>query len=285
MSARSTERARPGRAVRATRGKAAPRLKSLQDWVQHEVVRVVEQRAPKSSAAQHVRPSKTLAPAERVRIYTTMYALRMLEALETDYPALLRHLGREAFEALMLAYLRAHPSRHYSLNFLGDALPGYLARESKRRDRAFLADVALVEHLITEVFDAEPAEKLDPKTLAALPPDAFAKARLELVPALRLAELAHDANKAVTELRHGRPAPSTKRKRTWLAVYRKEHVVWRMDLEEAAFHVLKALQSKRTLPRAIAAGAGRFRGTPEEFQARLQSWFAEWASEGFFRSA
>lgn len=260
------------------------RLKDLQAWMQHEVVRVVEERASKAPAAKHVLPSKSLAPDERVDIYTTMYRLRMMEALEVDYPALHAHLGHDRFEELMLAYLRAHPSRHYSLNFLGYALPEHLARESKRRDRAFLADVALVEHLITEVFDEAASEKLDPKTLATLPPEAFARARLLLVPALRLVELAHDANKAVTALRHGKTAPTTKRKRAWVVVYRKDHVVWRMDLDEAAFHVLKALQAKRTLPRAIAAGAGRFRGSPAEFQARLQGWFAEWASEGFFRA-
>lgn len=279
----ATLRPKGARAGGATQTKPA-RLKDLQAWMQHEVVRVVEGKAPKAPAARHVLPSKSLAPDERVRIYTTMYRLRMMEALEVDYPALLHHLGHERFVALMLAYLRAHPSRHYSLNFLGYALPTFLARAEKVAQRGFLADVARVEHAITEVFDEAPSETLDRTALATLPPAAFAKARLEFVPAFRLLALDHDANRAVTALRHGQSAPNTKKAPAWAAVYRKEHVVWRMDLERSAFAILDALQRGKTLPPAIAAGAKAFDGAPEDLQAKLQAWFAEWATEGFFRA-
>ncbi|MBK7875637.1 MAG: putative DNA-binding domain-containing protein [Planctomycetes bacterium] len=278
-----TLRSKGARAGGATQTKPA-RLKDLQAWMQHEVVRVVERTPSKAPAARHVLPSKSLAPDERVRIYTTMYRLRMMEALEVDYPALLHHLGRERFEAVMLAYLRAHPSRHYSLNFLGYALPEFLARAAKVAQRGFLADVARIEHAITEVFDEAPSETLDRTALATLPPAAFAKARLEFVPAFCLLALDHDANKAVTALRHGQSAPSTKRTPAWVAVYRKDHVVWRMDLERPAFAILDALQHRKTLPQAIAAGAKAFDGDPEDLQAKLQAWFAEWATEGFFRA-
>ncbi|MFO1009719.1 MAG: DNA-binding domain-containing protein [Planctomycetota bacterium] len=281
----ATKAARPAKRTPLDRAANGPaRLAELQRWMQHEVVREVERKPALAPADRHLLPSRTLTPAERVNIYTTMYRLRMGDALEVDYPALLQHLGRERFDALMTAYLRRHPSRHYSLNFLGYAVPEFLAREAKVRERAFLADVARVEHAITEVFDAEPSTTLDRAALAALPPAAFARLRLEFVPAFRLLALEHDANKAVTALRHGKSAPSTKKHRAWVAVYRKEHVVWRLDLDEPAYRVLDSLQRGRTLPQAIAAGAKAFRGGPEELQTAVQGWFAEWSAEGFFRA-
>jgi len=70
-----------------------------------------------------VRPSWSLEPAERVEIYHGMYLLRMVEAMETDYPALRHYLGGESFAALIEAYVTRYPSRSYTLHRLGDHLP------------------------------------------------------------------------------------------------------------------------------------------------------------------
>jgi len=267
------------------------KLTREQRWLQAAIVGPHERgaRAPagpasSAGAARHVRPSATLTSAERVEIYSGMYRLRMLEALQHDYPALLAHLGRAGFERLMLAYLARHPSRHYSLNFLGDALPGYLAGARRLKQRTLLRDVARIEHAITAVFDAPASERLDPRSLSTLAPADWQRARLALAEPLELLALDHAANQAVTDLRHGRKLRDARRRRTWVVVYRKEWTVWRMDLERAGFTMLRALQQGRTLPQAIAAGARSFTGRPADFQARLQGWFAEWSAEGLFRS-
>ncbi|HSB62367.1 MAG TPA: DNA-binding domain-containing protein, partial [Vicinamibacteria bacterium] len=71
-------------------------------------------------------PSPSLTAAERIDIYHGMYPLRMVEALESDYPALAHHLGDDAFRQLVVGYVQAHPSRSYTLNRLGDHLPEYV---------------------------------------------------------------------------------------------------------------------------------------------------------------
>ena len=45
-------------------------------------------------------------------IYQHAYSARLLGALRDNYGVLPRAMGDEAFDALALAYLRAHPSRH-----------------------------------------------------------------------------------------------------------------------------------------------------------------------------
>lgn len=265
-------------------------LVPMQRWMQHAIVHAHEGRPARGRAETWILPSRTLAPAERVEIYAGMYRLRMIEALESDYPALQAAVGHHTFHELVMEYARAFPSKHYSLNFFGDHMPEFLARASSAprlkklgvKNLAFLADVARIEQALTVVFDLPESPRLDAQALAQLPPEAWASARIELIRPLQLHALAHDANKEVTALRHGKTISSTKKRPSWVCVYRKDWVVWRMDLEHAAFEILSALRSGKTLPRAIAAGARVFDGKPEALQAKIQGWFAEWGAEGFF---
>src|SRR6185295_4303033 len=100
-------------------------------------------------------PSRSLTPGERLAIYQGMYPLRMNEALESDYPGLAHFLGPEAFQALVVDYVQAFPSRHHSLNRLGDHLPEYVSRAHGVTRRAFCHDLARLERAINQVFDAE----------------------------------------------------------------------------------------------------------------------------------
>lgn len=277
-----------GSAMKGSASKAS--LVPMQRWMQHAIVHAHEGRPARGRADAWILPSRTLAPDERVEIYSGMYRLRMIEALEADYPALQAAVGHHTFHELVMEYARAYPSKHYSLNFFGDRMPEFLASAKAQprlkklglKNLAFLADVARIEQALTVVFDLPESPRLDAGALAKLPPEAWADARIELIRPLQLHALAHDANQEVTALRHGKAISSTKKRPSWVCVYRKDWVVWRMDLEHAAFEILSALQKKKTLPHAITAGARVFDGTPDALQAKIQGWFAEWGAEGFF---
>src|SRR5688572_33122085 len=112
-------------------------LETLQRWMQEVCVHLgaVEDAVAAPAAARLVAPaeigavilpSASLTPVERLEIYQSMYVLRMHDALESDYPGLMRWLGPRRFRALVEAYVAAHPSRSYTLNRLGDHLPAYL---------------------------------------------------------------------------------------------------------------------------------------------------------------
>jgi hypothetical protein len=62
---------------------------------------------------------------------------------------------------------------------------------------------------------------------------------------------------------------------SWLAVYRKDDRVWRMDLDRAKFRVLEALCSGKPLASAL-------RRSPDAGE-RFTQWFAEWVGEQFFQ--
>jgi hypothetical protein len=192
-------------------------------------------------------------------------------------------LGHAAFHRLCRAYLERHPSRSRSLNPLGRRLPEFLAGRRKLPRREAARDLARVEAAMSEIFDAEAVDPLRPADFARLAPERLAGARLDCVPTLRLLELDHDANPYLDAVRQKRDAvPPLKRKRSWIAVYRKEFKVCRLDLSQAGHAALSALERGRTVAQSVAAAARRWKGTPDALRAGIRRWFGEWVSEGYF---
>jgi hypothetical protein len=254
-----------------------PKLDATLGWFQASVVAPHETRERRlAPAKQHLLPSRTLGPEQRLGIYVDAYMARLVEALEEDFPALAHRLGQRAFQRTCRSYLERHPSRSRSLNGLGRKLPEFLS------GRAAL-DLARLEVAMSEVFDGEAVEPLRTADFARLTPEALAGARLDCVPTLRLLALDHDANPYVDAVRQERdPVPPLRRKRSWIAVYRKEFKVCRLDLREAGFDALAALRRGRTVSQAVAAAARRWKGTASELQTHIRQCFGEWVSEGFF---
>lgn len=118
-------------------------LLGLQQWMQASVM--AEEPPTEAEAAARIRPSATLTPVERLGIYRGMYEARLIDALKVDDPGLLHYLGEAMFDELASLYVGANPSRSYSLNRLGDRLPGFLAEVDGLRRPAFVADLARLE--------------------------------------------------------------------------------------------------------------------------------------------
>jgi len=203
------------------------------------------------------------------------YFLRLRDALAEDFKTVRAVLGDDGFEKLARAYLAKHPSKHPSLNRLGDAFPRFLAGPVKVKKKALLRDVARVEVTMQEVFDAPRSEPLDTTAFAKIPPEAWEKAKLRLTPALRLLALGHRVNPLITAVRKEEPLPAAPRGKAWMAVYRKDFAVWRMDLTEPMYAVLSALEKGARLSDAIAASG-------IEDPSRVFAWFQDWRAEGFF---
>jgi hypothetical protein len=253
-------------------------LRATLGWFQESVVAPHETRKRRLASAElHLRPSRTLGPEQRLGIYVDAYLARLVEALEGDFPALALRLGRRAFQRLCRAYLERHPSRSRSLNVLGRKLPDFLGGRPPERDLASL------EAAMSEVFDGKAVEPLRAPDFSRMTPEQLGAARLEAVPTLRLLALRYDANPYVDAVRQERETvPALRRKRSWIAVYRKEFKVCRLDLAEAGYAALSALGRGRTVSQSVAAAARSWRGSLADLESHVRRWFGEWVSEGFF---
>jgi hypothetical protein len=226
-------------------------------------------------------PSKTLSPVERIGVYQGMYLLRMVEALENDFPAVAHFLGAERFAELVTRYVAAHPSRSYTFNRLGDSFPGFIRASRGIRRKAFVAELARLESLVTEVFDAPPSPAFPAGEIAGIPEAAWPGAVLVPAATLRVASFAYPVNaylQSVKDENHDHPAAG--RQRTWIAVYRKNYEVWRLDLSKPAHDFLAALVKGRPFGKAVAAATRGLQGSAGE---PLFGWLRDWVAEGFFQ--
>ena len=267
------------------------RLPALQSWMQSVIVHTgeieealaaagVREQVPPERLSDLILPSPSLTASARLGIYQGMYLLRMEEALASDYPGLQHFLGERRFLEVVRGYVQAFPSRHYSLNRLGDHLPEYLASASLTR-AGFCHDLARLELAVTEVFDAEETPPLAEARVAAIPPEAWEKARLQPVAAFRRLALRYPAVGYLDALKADRPDwPSTRRRDTWVVVFRRGFAIYRQELSRAAFHLLDNLATGVPVGEAVAQALSRPGRRPAEHQ--LFRWFRDWIAEGVF---
>lgn len=262
-------------------------LPALQRWFQDEIVRPslpdVDENATHVAADAHILPSKTLTPAERVEIYADMHIARLVGVLGEDYAAVRALVGEHDFDHhLARGYLADHPSHSFTLSVLGRHLPDWIEGQDDLDRRELLTDVARLELAMTVVFDAPREVALTPADMQALPADTWSDPKPRLIGALELLEFAHEANAIVRSVRLEQPMPTLEPSATRVLVWRKDDVVWRRELEPAAFALLTAIKQGATLAEAIAEAESVHEGDEEELGAKVGRWMGEWADDGLF---
>jgi len=120
--------------------------------------------------------------ADRWHIYAAGYLTRLGEALENDYPALRRIVGRHPFDALVRRYARSHPPRSHDLGLAGDRLPRFLEADGLSRKLPFLPDLARLEWALAQAFVSEDARPLRWDDLQAMDAESVSEMHWRLMP-------------------------------------------------------------------------------------------------------
>ena len=136
-----------------------------------------------------------------------------------------------------------------------------------------------------DVFDARRVEPIQFEDLTAIPTERWGDIRLQTIPALHLLQLNYPVNNFMTAVREGRHVDIPAASLTFVAVYRHNYRVWRIDLDVQRFTLLVALQQGKSLGSALDLCAS----LPDVDSASLidavSGWFREWTSEGLFYGA
>lgn len=230
--------------------------------------------------APQIKPHPRMSAQEQAMLYSHGYLMRMRQALEADYPALLAYLGEASFNKLAQGYIRSYPSVFYNLDHYTKAFAPYLASHAPDR---FSKELAALEQAIAEVFIAEESAPLPPATFAALTPEAFGKVVPRLRTALRLLALEYPVGGWLDEQRRSESVPPLPEpERMYLCVYRHHHEVQRLQLEEPAFRLLEAIGQGRAVGEALEAVAQVCPQHMEKLAGQLQGWFSQWIEGGVF---
>lgn len=168
--------------------------------------------------------AKVSAP-RRLAIYYDAYRLRLLEALDSNYPVLHRWMGDDEFEQLGLAYLEAHPSTHFSIRYFGHRLPEFLASAEVYRDKPYLGEMAALEWAMSEAFDAADDAVMGLDAMASIPPEAWPGMRMALHASVRRLDLRWNVPAIWKSIKEAQ-APEEPRAGDWPQPW----LVWRQDL-------------------------------------------------------
>lgn len=141
----------------------------------------------------HVLGTERVPIATRLSIYRNAHRSRLIEALESNYPALAQLLGDAEFHALGTAYIREHDSDCFNIRYYGGTLPEFLATHGDYSGAPLLADLARWEWTMTEVFDAADASPIRADDLAGVLPAQWSELQLEWHPSVRRVSLAWNA--------------------------------------------------------------------------------------------
>jgi hypothetical protein len=122
-------------------------LKETQEWFGSIISRAIDGnsqmnpisptgRPMREEAWDHIRPSPTLQPAQRIQIYNQQYWWRLVNTLQESFPLVTRLFGFHAFNfTIAMPFLLKYPPNDWTLNSLGDRLPRWIEEEYKADDR------------------------------------------------------------------------------------------------------------------------------------------------------
>ena len=197
-----------------------PRLRQLQQDLQSHLLN------GDGAIAAAIVDAPPLPTLERLGIYRNAYRVRLIEALDDTYPLLHAVLGDEVFVALGHEFIAAQPSVHRSIRWYGGELAQFLERHAPYAEQPILAELALLEWTLAEVFDSADAVPVPRAALAAIEPSAWGELQFEFHPSLRRLHLTWNTTAVWQAMSHEETPPEpqcTEHPVPWL--------LWRQDLQ------------------------------------------------------
>lgn len=257
----------------------------LSDWQREfEAYLLNEPVAPSGVLHDSLLGSEALSIEVGLSIYHNAYRARLLEALREDYPTLLHWLGDEEFAALAEAYLRAHPSQHYSLRWLGARLPAFIADHLVAEQSAPLAELARLEWAFTLAFDAPEGAPLSLEAMASLSPDEWPGLQVRLLPSVQWLACAHNSLALWRAVKAEADFPGS------VALAQPQVcLIWRQGLvshyRSLAPAEAEALHDMAVAGKTFAELCARLaeQGAADAAPLQAAGWLKQWISEGLLQ--
>lgn len=245
-----------------------PSLKHEQETLQ-DAIMLAEKRDSKS--AEWIREKGNFPAEKQLGVYVNAYRWRLFDVVAEDYPVLKTYLGEEKFESLINDFISAVQPQHFNVARYATLLPAY--QQTHTTYDMFSGELCVLETAITQLADAEETDALTPEQLAGMTPEALMESRLYPRKALQLFAFNHPVNDYYKAAKEEAQHPAITQQPSFLAVFRHEDVVWRMDLEKQECQLLSALFAGERV--GVALGA-----LDESASANISEYFSRWMRNG-----
>lgn len=155
------------------------RLEKLQQTFQAHVLK-----PNLSNSNSWVSAEGRASPETQLSIYGYAYHARLTEVLENDYPAVLVAIGEDYFHELTSSYIKAHPSKFFSLRDFGAGLADFIQslfqESSKWQEIPWLYELAVFEWSLGQAFDAADDDLFTEHDMATVAPEAWPELKFTL---------------------------------------------------------------------------------------------------------
>ena len=194
-----------------------------------------------------------LQPHEQLQIYRNNAQEGFRKTLATAYPTVERLVGLGCFRGLTLGYVQTYPSDKGDLSTYGRHFPTFLKQRYEVSVLDYLADVAELEWAYQEVMMAADADALRVEDLAGIAPARWENLCFQIHPAVRLVASRYPVFSIWKAHRDGRRGDVEVDSNSGenVLLQRKDHHVELRPLDAAAFTMMKAYATEKSLTEAL----------------------------------
>ena len=213
---------------------------------------------------------------KRLAVYQDAYKLRLTEVLANTHEKLWTCLGDKQFHRMADRYFDAFPSNHPNARFVSIRLPQFLATDARYREQPVLAEIAMIEQALEDVFDAPDAPIATMDDLAATPPDRVADLMIVFAPAIRLLTMETNALDIFQALGNEEEPPEPAR-----AEETRNVLVWRRDMRShyrdiGAEEKMLLDQGMAGQPFSVLCEMASVMDDPQTAAARVAGYLTNW---------
>jgi uncharacterized protein (UPF0276 family) len=221
-----------------------------------------------------IRSKIDFSPNDQLAVYVNAYRFRLYNLTKAEYPVLEQYLGDDTFDKLLRDFVNVEQSRHFNIGRYTSLLLDFLPRHPCCD--AFALELAALENAISQLSDPPETIPLEAEHIAGITPESLMAMHLYPRTALQLFAFTYPVNQYYRAVKEdATPSPPTLAQ-SFLAVFRHEDTVWRMDLAAAEYALLRHLFAGQPIGAALELLQENH--TFEE--ADLSNWFARWMRNG-----
>lgn len=221
-----------------------------------------------------IRSKAEFAPADQLAVYVNAYRFRLYDVTAEDYAVLKYYLGDHDFDHLINDFVNTAHSDHFNVGRYASHLPDYL--KTHALGNPFAVELAELENAISQLTDPEETVALTPAHMEGMTPEALIESHLYPRKALQLFAFDYPVNAYFREVKDEKSPQPPAAEKSYLAVFRHEDVVWRMDLEAMEYDLLSKLFTGASIGEALT-------NVDESAVGKLAEYFSRWMRNGMLR--
>lgn len=189
----------------------------------------------------------------RLAIYRNNVYASLLSVMSDLYPAVVKTVGENFFNACAKAYLKENPPRQASLVVLAHDFPEFLESFAPATSLPYLPDVARIDLACHQAYHAVDAVPLSAEDFARMSPGELSNSQLQPHPSARLIKSAH-ACFSIWNLSADTESEINADEAESVLVVRPETAVNTYSLTIGSYHFISSLFTGNTLEQALSEG-------------------------------